>query len=280
MALAIKTQPGAGLFAQCLEVTNVKYHVYVKRGELEQALEQEQGPSAGGFGEFQGNQATRHLEGFAYFIYYRRRSKCPPLAVLNVSGVRDVSKELHYSLHLFLDRLKLDQRVVVGDIYLDNICATARLKRQIPLRALQTYLQTAVLEHEQTVLMPPPPPKTGADNTSEDGCAVVSTLVEQHRVFWSQLCVHATQVTSTGDDHHLSQWLPPVRRLQDARAHLYSRRQSGAGSGRGYCTEVANRRRSRPTSGCIDITTAYSRHRPNGNGVGHANIDNNRRIAR
>jgi TATA-box binding protein (TBP) (component of TFIID and TFIIIB) len=162
MALAIKTQPGAGLFAQCLEVTNVKYHVYVKRGELEQALEQEQGPSAGGFGEFQGNQATRHLEGFAYFIYYRRRSKCPPLAVLNVSGVRDVSKELHYSLHLFLDRLKLDQRVVVGDIYLDNICATARLKRQIPLRALQTYLQTAVLEHEQTVLMPPPPPKTGA----------------------------------------------------------------------------------------------------------------------
>jgi hypothetical protein len=226
MASAIKT---AGLFAQCVQVTNVKYHVYVKRPDLERALEQEQGPNAGSFGEFQGNKATRHLEGFAYFIYFRRRTKRQPLAVLNVSGVRDVSKELHYSLHLFLDRLKLSHHVVVGDLYVDNVCATARLKRQIPLRALQTYLQTAQLEHEQRVFMPPPPPPQKKSKTErpnqpdDDSCSESSILVDRHRVFWSRLCLHATQATAAGHDYRFSQWVPPVHRLQDVRGHCQPR---------------------------------------------------------
>jgi TATA-box binding protein (TBP) (component of TFIID and TFIIIB) len=183
MASAIKT---AGLFAQCVQVTNVKYHVYVKRPDLERALEQEQGPNAGSFGEFQSNKTTRHLEGFAYFIYFRRRTKCQPLAVLNVSGVRDVSKELHYSLHLFLDRLKLSHHVLVGGLNVDNVCATARLKRQIPLRALQTHLQTAQLEHEQRVWMPPPlpppPQKKNKTETTKPTTTATTTLTAAQRL--------------------------------------------------------------------------------------------------
>lgn len=128
----------AGFFSECLVIHNVKYRVLIDKIKLLCALERTQCVKFGSFGEYEVNN-KRRLEEFSYFVFLRKKDH-RDCAVLNVSGVKNLSEDLHYSLHLFLEKHSLPCDAVRGQIHIDNITATCKLKTPIRLAAFQTFL--------------------------------------------------------------------------------------------------------------------------------------------